>query len=89
MRTTRHTLEEVFLRLNRRPPVKLAAVAKQARIELLLTVRRGESLLVTVGIPVGILVFFSKINNDSPTSPTRWPSWCPASSPWPSCRRRW
>ncbi len=42
--------------------MKLAAVAKQARIELLLTVRRGESLLVTVGIPVGILVFFSKIN---------------------------
>lgn len=32
----------------------------QARIELLLTVRRPESLLVTVGVPLGVLVFFSK-----------------------------
>lgn len=34
-------------------------VGAQARTELKLTLRRGESLLVTVGIPVGILVFFS------------------------------
>jgi ABC-2 type transport system permease protein len=37
------------------------AVAAQTRIELLLTLRRGESLVVTLGIPVGILVFFSRV----------------------------
>ncbi len=31
----------------------------QARIEIVLTLRRGESLLVTIAIPVGILAFFS------------------------------
>ena len=31
----------------------------QARMEILLTLRRGESLLVTIGIPVGILAFFT------------------------------
>lgn len=34
----------------------------QTRIELLLTLRRGESLLVTAGIPVGILVFFTVVD---------------------------
>ena len=34
-------------------------VGAQARTELKLTLRRGESLLVTIVIPVGILVFFS------------------------------
>ena len=38
------------------------AVAAQARIELLLTLRRGESLVVSVAIPVGILVFFTKVD---------------------------
>jgi ABC-2 type transport system permease protein len=37
-------------------------VAAQARVETVLTLRRGESLLVTLGIPVGILVFFSTID---------------------------
>jgi ABC-2 type transport system permease protein len=36
-----------------------AAVAAQARAELRLTLRRGESLLVTVVIPLGLLVFFA------------------------------
>jgi ABC-2 type transport system permease protein len=36
-----------------------AAVAVQARTELLLTLRRGESLLVTILIPLGLLVFFA------------------------------
>jgi ABC-2 type transport system permease protein len=31
----------------------------QARTEIVLTLRRGESLLVTIGIPVGILAFFT------------------------------
>jgi ABC-2 type transport system permease protein len=34
-------------------------IFSQARMEIVLTLRRGESLLVTVGIPVGILAFFS------------------------------
>lgn len=38
------------------------AVAAQTRIELALTLRRGESLLVTLGIPVGLLVFFSLVD---------------------------
>lgn len=38
------------------------AVMAQARVELLLTLRRGESLLVSFLIPVGILVFFAKVD---------------------------
>jgi ABC-2 type transport system permease protein len=37
----------------------MKAVGAQARTEIVLTLRRSESLLVTIGIPVGILVFFS------------------------------
>jgi ABC-2 type transport system permease protein len=42
--------------------VKAKAIRAQTRIEMLLTVRRGESLLVTLVIPLGILVFFSKVD---------------------------
>ena len=42
--------------------MSLAAVAAQTRVELALTLRRGESLLLTLGIPVGLLVFFSLIS---------------------------
>jgi ABC-2 type transport system permease protein len=42
--------------------MKPAAIRAQARIEMLLTVRRGESLLVTLVIPIGILVFFSSVD---------------------------
>ncbi len=38
------------------------AVMAQVRAELLLTLRRGESLLVTLAIPLGVLVFFSKLD---------------------------
>ena len=37
----------------------MKGVGAQARMEIRLTLRRGESLLVTIGIPVGILAFFS------------------------------
>lgn len=37
----------------------LRAVLAQARIELLLTLRRGESVLVTLIIPLALLVFFA------------------------------
>ncbi len=36
------------------------SVLAQVRVELALTLRRGESLLVALVIPVGILAFFSK-----------------------------
>ena len=39
------------------------AVAAQTRAELALTLRRGESLLVSFAIPIGILVFFSKVDS--------------------------
>jgi len=42
--------------------VRPRAIAAQTRIELLLTVRRSESLLVTLAIPLGILIFFSKVD---------------------------
>jgi ABC-2 type transport system permease protein len=41
---------------------KLRAIVGQARIELLLTIRRGESLVVSLVIPIGILLFFSKVD---------------------------
>jgi ABC-2 type transport system permease protein len=37
-------------------------VAAQTRLELVLTLRRGESLLVSFLVPVGILVFFAKVD---------------------------
>jgi len=33
-------------------------------VETKLTLRRGESLIVTLGIPVGILVFFGNVKLD-------------------------
>lgn len=39
-----------------------SAVAAQTKAELALTLRRGESLLVSFAIPVGILLFFSKVD---------------------------
>jgi ABC-2 type transport system permease protein len=41
---------------------KVRAVLGQSRIELLLTIRRAESLVVSLVIPVGILLFFSKVD---------------------------
>ena len=42
--------------------MKTRAVVAQTRAELALTLRRGESLIVTIAIPLGILVFFSKVD---------------------------
>ena len=41
------------------PPRALLA---QTRVEVLLTLRRGESLLLTLGIPVVLLAFFSTVD---------------------------
>jgi ABC-2 type transport system permease protein len=38
------------------------AVAAQLRTELTLSARQGEQLLVSMGIPLGILVFFSQVD---------------------------
>jgi ABC-2 type transport system permease protein len=42
--------------------VKRRAVAAQARAELLMQARRGENALVTLVIPLGVLVFFAKVD---------------------------
>lgn len=42
--------------------MNLRAVRAQAVVELALTLRRGESLLVALGIPVGVLLFFSTVD---------------------------
>src|SRR5437879_1297552 len=45
----------------------MRAIGAQARTELLLTVRRSESVLVTLVIPLGVLVFFSKVEGINTT----------------------
>lgn len=40
----------------------MRAVLAHARMEVVLTLRRGESLLLTLGIPVVLLVFFSLVD---------------------------
>jgi ABC-2 type transport system permease protein len=42
--------------------VSAHAVRAQARAETVLQLRRGESMLVTLAIPLGILVFFAKVD---------------------------
>ena len=42
--------------------MKARAVAAQTRLETALTLRRGESLLVTLGIPAGVLLFFGTLD---------------------------
>jgi ABC-2 type transport system permease protein len=40
----------------------MTAWRAQTRAEVLMTLRRGESVLLTLGIPVGLLVFFSLVD---------------------------
>jgi ABC-2 type transport system permease protein len=42
--------------------MSLRGVGAQVQVETKLTLRRGESLIVTLGIPVGILVFFGNVD---------------------------
>lgn len=44
------------------PAPRSRRLTAQTRVELLLTLRRGESLLLTFAIPVGLLVFFAKVD---------------------------
>jgi ABC-2 type transport system permease protein len=46
-------------------------LAAQARAEVVMTLRRGESVLLALGIPVGLLAFFSVV--DVLPTPTREP----------------
>lgn len=41
------------------------AVAAQARAETMLQLRQGENLIVTLAVPLGILVFFAKVDTIS------------------------
>jgi ABC-2 type transport system permease protein len=47
--------------------VRSRTIAAQTRVEMMLTWRRGECLLVTLAIPLGILVFFTKVDAVSTT----------------------
>ena len=40
----------------------LRSILAQTRVELLLTIRRGESVLITIIVPVILLVFFASLN---------------------------
>ena len=42
--------------------MRAKAIGAQIDIETKLTLRRGESLIVTLGIPVGILIFFGNVD---------------------------
>ena len=44
--------------------MSLRGIGAQVEVETKLTLRRGESLIVTLGIPVGILVFFGNVDFD-------------------------
>ncbi len=46
----------------RRGHLRRAAVQAQAGMELRLTLRNGENLLVTFGIPLGLLVFLARVD---------------------------
>ncbi|MFN2555510.1 MAG: ABC transporter permease [Nitriliruptorales bacterium] len=54
-----------------RPTPLLAAAAAQTRMEFVLLLRSGESLLVTLGVPLGLLVFFSLVDDVLPTGGQR------------------
>ena len=73
----------------------MTALVAQIRAEVSMTLRRGETLLLTIGIPLLLLVFFSKIKIDNsetlhPVNVDRrgfWllrlcqPPWCLSGSP--------
>jgi ABC-2 type transport system permease protein len=40
----------------------MSAFVAQARVETTMTLRRGETLLVTIGIPVAFVIFFSTVH---------------------------
>ncbi len=80
LRSGQRSLEAVFLQITAeaRPPSRPTtaergvtpmntALAAQSRTEVLLQLRRGENLIVTLAVPLGILVFFAKVDTTIPT----------------------
>ena len=49
--------------------MKRRALLAQSRAEAVLQMRRGENMIVTLAIPIGILVFFSKVDTISTDLP--------------------
>jgi len=47
--------------------VNTRALAAQSRTEVTLQLRRGENLIVTLAVPLGILVFFAKVDTTIPS----------------------
>src|SRR5215831_11071668 len=60
MAMTTHTLHQQA-HSNKAAPLANQALA-QTRVELLLTLRRGESVLITLIVPVVLLIFFASLN---------------------------
>jgi ABC-2 type transport system permease protein len=48
--------------------MRAQAFVAQSRAELVLQLRRGENLIVTLAVPLGILVFFAKVDTTIPTN---------------------
>src|SRR5437764_13638440 len=44
----------------------MRAVLAQLRVELILTLRRGENLLITIVVPVVLMVFAGRVTNNPP-----------------------
>jgi ABC-2 type transport system permease protein len=65
---TTHTLQQQTTKNNAAPLAK--RIIAQTRVELLLTLRRGESVLITLVVPVLLLIFFASLNIIPATSGT-------------------
>ena len=72
-----------------RPASPVAATLAQTGMELRLTARRGENVLVTIVIPVVVLLFFASVSVLPTGTARRSTSCCPARSPWRSSRPAW
>ena len=71
-------------RRRRRGAAAVSALVAQTRAEVFMTLRRGETLLLTVGIPVVFLIFFStRARGVHARTRSRSTSSCPGSWPWP------
>src|SRR5437763_16234031 len=44
----------------------MRALLAQLRVELILTLRRGENLLITIVVPVVLMVFAGRVTNNPP-----------------------
>src|SRR5215831_15699230 len=57
-----HARRSLLADHRRGPGMRGRAVTAQARAETVLQLRQGENLIVTLAIPLGILVFFAKVD---------------------------